>query len=704
MTREQARAELLTREPDFLNQARQKANGHPTYICPVCGNGKGKDGDGIALNVNSKSDFPHWHCFGCGLEADILELWMKHNQISDYAEAFRTAYDYYGIQQENTSGILDWNSEISDSTPIEARTSPVQTFQQENHETIPMNQDGAKNSIRSDLNGIAEKGMFEQSVKAESEPDYTDFFLQANQNLMKTDYHRGISLDTLNRFKVGYVEHWRHPKAPDSVPASPRLIIPTSKNSYIARDTRQSLTDAEKRYSKSKAGNVHIFNLSALWKSDRPVFIVEGEIDAMSICDVGGEAAGIGSTSMIGKLIETLRNAKQKPAQPLIIALDNDKAGQEATAKLSEGLDKLNIRYIIQDISGECKDANELLMKDRQSLSAKIRIAMQLARKPYNVQGYIDLLMGGEIKQFRTFKDRKTGFSNLDAEAGGLYPGLYCIAATSSLGKTTFCHQMADNLAMMGEDVIFFSMEQSRLELVTKSIARETAKQNMKTAVTSLSIRKGYLPEHVQKAAKKYHDAISDRLSIIEGNFKCNVDFMKDYIKQHIQLTDCKPVVFVDYLQILQPVGDKRQTTKEVIDNTVTELKRISRDLDLTIFIISSVNRTNYLTPIDFESLKESGGIEYTCDVIYGLQLQCLNSDLFNNPVGKIKEKRKKIRESKAENPRKIELVCLKNRYGISNFSCYFDYYPANDLFVEGNLDARYIDNSDTIKKAGRKL
>ena len=160
----------------------------------------------------------------------------------------------------------------------------------------------------------------------------------------------------------------------------------------------------------------------------------------------------------------------------------------------------------------------------------------------------------------------------------------------------------------------------------------------------------------------------------------------------------------MDYLQILQPVGDKRQTTKEVIDNTVTELKRISRDLDLTIFIISSVNRTNYLTPIDFESLKESGGIEYTCDVIYGLQLQCLNSDLFNNPVGKIKEKRKKIRESKAENPRKIELVCLKNRYGISNFSCYFDYYPANDLFVEGNLDARYIDNSDTIKKAGRKL
>ena len=61
-----------------------------------------------------------------------------------------------------------------------------------------------------------------------------------------------------------------------------------------------------------------------------------------------------------------------------------------------------------------------------------------------------------------------------------------------------------------------------------------------------------------------------------------------------------------------------------------------------------------------------------------------------------IKEKRKKIREEKAKNPRKIELVCLKNRYGIANFSCYFDYYPANDLFVAGTPEPKYIVDDDT--------
>lgn len=133
-------------------------------------------------------------------------------------------------------------------------------------------------------------------AKQEPETDYSNFFLQANQNINKTNYHRGISLDTLNRFRIGYVEHWRHPKVAGSVPTSPRLIIPTSKYSYLARDTRDNLTDTQKKYSKSKVGAVRIFNIEALQTAQKPIFVVEGEIDALSIIDVGGEAIALGST------------------------------------------------------------------------------------------------------------------------------------------------------------------------------------------------------------------------------------------------------------------------------------------------------------------------------------------------------------------------------------------------------------------------
>ena len=302
-------------------------------------------------------------------------------------------------------------------------------------------------------------------------------------------------------------------------------------------------------------------------------------------------------------------------------------------------------------------------------------------------------LMQGEIERLKAAADRKTGFDVLDKKSGGLYPGLYIIAATSSLGKTTFSLQIADNLAASGQDVLFFSMEQSRLELVSKSLARITAQQDGRSTVTSLAIRKGKAPEALRAAAAQYKETIADRLSIIEGNFNCNISFIGDYIRRYVRRNNCRPIVFIDYLQILQPAEEnKRMSTKETVDNTITELKRISREHDLTVFIVSSVNRANYLTPIDFESLKESGGIEYTADVIWGLQLQCLNDPLFDDPQKKIKEKRQKIRQEKAKNPREIELLCLKNRYGIANFSCRFEYYPASDLFVQVKSDDFYDD------------
>lgn len=242
--------------------------------------------------------------------------------------------------------------------------------------------------------------------------------------------------------------------------------------------------------------------------------------------------------------------------------------------------------------------------------------------------------------------------------------------------------------------------------MVSKSLARITAQTDMEQAVSSLSIRRGYLPAQVLAAAQEYKRQVSDRLSIIEGNFACNISFIGDYIRQYIRRTGTRPVVFIDYLQILQPetnAAGRTQTTKETVDTTVTELKRISREHGLTVFIISSVNRANYLTPIDFESLKESGGIEYTCDVVWGLQLQCLNDPVFDK-ANNIKERRQRIKEAKAATPRKIELCCLKNRYGIANYSTYFDYYPAADLFTECSPDELDFDEQAPQRKTGRKL
>ena len=286
--------------------------------------------------------------------------------------------------------------------------------------------------------------------------------------------------------------------------------------------------------------------------------------------------------------------------------------------------------------------------------------------------------MSREMQEFAESGKLQTGFTNLDLMTN-LYPGLYIIGAISSLGKTTFMQQMADQIAEKGTPVIFFSLEQSTLELASKSLSRIMAKKDARNAMTSLQIRKNGNDPRVVEAVAEY-DKFSRNVFVAECTFSATIDTIVDTVKEFIMQTGKKPVVIVDYLQVIQADESNTKSPKDLVDMHVRRLKRLQADNKLVLFVISSLNRQNYQTQIDYESFKESGGIEYSADVLWGLQLQCVHEDVFSSQT-KVNEKRQRIREAKIANPRQIELVCLKNRFGVANYNCLFDYYPQYDYF-----------------------
>lgn len=527
----------------------------------------------------------------------------------------------------------------------------------------------------SDFNiGIAPKTEPTEQVKeAITYEDYTNNILKLynKQTEKEKEYftNRGISLEIIDKYKlcIGDLKGF----------GGARAILPTWKDGKIIYWTGRAITEKQEAYRKydNAQGAAPFFGLDNLTniQPGEMVFITEGIFDALSI-----ESIGYKAIAMHGLKPNILKEiVKGHKDIVFITALDSDDPGQKATKEINELMG-----FKALDIPKPYKDINDWFKTDLEGFKSGI----EAQKRPDSLYNYMLNGLMKDISAYKEFKDRKTGFKNLDAITS-LYPGLYVIGGLSTLGKTTFTHQLVDQMAEMGEHVLFFSLEMATLELITKSMARLTVIDkegyNFENGVSALQVRLNDIPERkrsaVQQAITNY-EPISKRFSVIEGNFNTNITSIRKTINDYILSNGVKPIVVIDYLQII-PGRPEDRNDKERIDTVVTELKRISRDYNLSVLAISSLNRSNYLTPIDFESFKESGGIEYTADVVWGLQLQAIHEEIFSKPQS-IKDKREVINQAKKATPRKIELVCLKNRNGISNYSCLFDYYPRYDLFI----------------------
>ena len=302
-----------------------------------------------------------------------------------------------------------------------------------------------------------------------------------------------------------------------------------------------------------------------------------------------------------------------------------------------------------------------------------------------------DYVLSGAFKshidEFKSLAERKTGFSNMD-EKNSIYPGVYCIGAISSLGKTTFMAQMADQMAATGVNVLFFSFEQTSFELVSKGLARYNAHSldgdaKLRRAPSAIDIRSGKVTVS-DEVIEQYTS--NTGLYIIDCSFGKTVDDIIKDTKKFMELNPEAepPVIIVDYLQVIAQEGNL--SVKEHIHMVVKKLKQLQKELNITVFIISSFNRTNYMNEVSFESFKESGDIEYTCDAMWGMQLACIDENSVFTRDNSINEKRKVLNTEKSSIPRRIELVFLKTRYNRVGSKFFFNYYPNCDFFIPSEM------------------
>lgn len=326
-----------------------------------------------------------------------------------------------------------------------------------------------------------------------------------------------------------------------------------------------------------------------------------------------------------------------------------------------------------------------------------------------------------------------TGFARLDAKLDGGFLGeqLIFLGAISSLGKTSFALQIATQIAEQGKDVLIFSLEMSKDELNAKTISRYTYLQTEKEKylqdyrLTTRDILTGNIGGVAMGAATDYKGQvyvnaynaatqIADRVRIIVGENDVNVEHVRENVDLHIRATRRRPFVVLDYLQILQPSQEANTTDKRLLtDYDVTRLKVISRDFRIPILVISAFNRISYYDPVSMSSFRESSGIEYSSDILLGMQYKGMD---YKKSLISVKDeedhgktKAKLVYESTGDHNNRvrallddmdergsqggelpIELKILKNRNG-SKGTLAYNFLPRYNYYCETEHESRPI-------------
>ena len=241
--------------------------------------------------------------------------------------------------------------------------------------------------------------------------------------------------------------------------------------------------------------------------------------------------------------------------------------------------------------------------------------------------------------------------------------------------------QLADRIAESGHDVMIFSLEMSMNELIAKSISRITYEKikaenkPLSLAKTQIGITDGSRYYHysddekkiISEAINDYQNKVAQSLYIYESVAEMTVKQIGTIIDNHYERTKKHPVVIIDYLQLIQH-EDKYINSNDKLrtDINISSLKRLSRKHKIPIIAISSFNRTNYGKESNLSSFKESGGIEYSSDIIIGLDQTSVEQISGANLT-----------------KRNIRLSVMKNRQGEKDKSIEYSYIPAFNYYEE---------------------
>lgn len=200
----------------------------------------------------------------------------------------------------------------------------------------------------------------------------------------------------------------------------------------------------------------------------------------------------------------------------------------------------------------------------------------------------------------------KSGFNKFDSVTSGFSaPDFTIVAAGPGEGKSTFAMNISKNMALKGNEVLYFSLEMKEKQLIWKLLSDELN-------ISVMDVRLGRFDKsHALKT-----ELVRAKLNIYDKG-GISIDDICSIVKMEKSKKDIK-IVFIDYLQLIRLGNYYRKVGNRNDEVTIisNRLKQLAMDLNLPIVALSQLNRDKTRKTYTKADLRDSGALEQDADNI----------------------------------------------------------------------------------------
>ena len=208
----------------------------------------------------------------------------------------------------------------------------------------------------------------------------------------------------------------------------------------------------------------------------------------------------------------------------------------------------------------------------------------------------------------------ESGFIDLDAKTAGFQKSdLIIVAGRPSMGKTSFCLNIAEHCAIRRQTpVAFFSLEMSKEQVAQRMLCSQAR-------VDGHRLRTGFLADSEWPALTRAASQLSEAPIYIDDSPSLSILEVRAKARRLATEVPSLGLIIVDYLQLMRG-GDDAENRQQEISRISQSLKSLAKELTVPVIALSQLSRAVEQRGGDrrpvLSDLRESGAIEQDADVV----------------------------------------------------------------------------------------